>query len=62
LSGAVSLHGEGGWAIIWQGKFALSLGVGMRKMGWCREVAAMMSRSWALYAQKLSCARKCSQV
>ena len=41
-----------------QGKFALSLGVGMRKMGWWREVAAMMSRSWAFHAQKVELRKK----
>ena len=40
------------FANICKESFALSLGVGMRKKGLRREVAATMSGSWALHAQK----------
>ena len=44
------LFEEKGGVNIFAKKFALSLRAGMRKMGWCREVAA---RRGAFHAQKV---------
>ena len=44
---------EKGGVNIFAKKFALSLRAGMRKMGWCREVAAMIIRRGAFHAQKV---------
>ena len=47
------LFEEKGGVNIFAKKFALSLRAGMRKMGWCREVAAMIIRRGAFHAQKV---------
>ena len=39
-------------------KFALSLRAGMRKMGWCIEVAAMIIGRGARHAQKVELRRE----
>ena len=49
---------EKGGVNIFAKKFALSLRAGMRKMGWCRKVAAMIIGRGARHEQKVELRRE----